>query len=427
MSAFRMLRLTEFFLLLFPAAIVSLGIAAVNLTRGQELTKEAMGPAIVFCGLLILVYLFQVIGRLVGDQALLPLVATLTGTGLILIYRLSESEIAVKQSTWIVLGLIAMVGTIVVVRDPVWLKRYKYTSALLGLFLVAITLVLGRDTNNSGARLWLPLPFFQFQPSEILKVLLVVFFAGYLDEYRELLSLGRYRLGPLSLPPLPYLLPLLMMWGLSLLLLVVQKDLGAALLFFGIFLSMLYVASSRMIYVLTGLVAFAGGAFVCYKVIDVVQRRVDIWLDPFATASGTGYQIIQGMVAFANGGIIGMGLGAGRPGFVPAIHTDFILAAAGEELGFIGTIAIVCLYILLVHRGFQIALRCENSFNQLLASGLTTVLALQTLVIAGGTLRLMPLTGITMPFMSYGGSSLLTNFIIIGLLLRISRVDGGGK
>jgi cell division protein FtsW (lipid II flippase) len=259
-----------------------------------------------------------------------------------------------------------------------------------------------------------------FQPSELLKVLFVIFLAAYLADQRELLIYATWRLGPLRLPPLPYLLPLVVMWLLVLGLVVVQRDLGAALLFFGIFLALLYAATARLDYVLAGLLAFAVGATVCYQLFGHVQDRVAIWLDPWAYAQGRGYQIVQALIALGAGGVFGAGLGYGYPEYIPAVHTDFVLAAIGEELGLLGSLAVVGLYLLLVYRGFRIALRAPEPYWQLLAVGLTTVLGLQALVILGGTIRLIPLTGITLPFVSYGGSSLLVNYLAIGLLLRIS-------
>jgi len=313
-----------------------------------------------------------------------------------------------------------MAVTIFLLKDPLWLGRYKYTWALLGMLLIGVTLILGKGSTPGGPRLWLDLGPVSFQPSEVLKVLLVIFFAGYLSEYQEILSLGRYRIGPISLPPFPHLIPLLVMWGLSLMLLIGQRDLGAAFLFFGIFLVMLYIASGKGLYIWAGGIAFVAGAAVAYRFIDVVQQRFGVWLDPWSRASGDAYQAIQGLMAFSAGGLLGSGLGYGQSQYIPAVHTDFIFAAIGEEMGILGALAILALYLLLAYRGYRIALIATNPFNQLLAAGLTSVLALQSLVIVAGNLKFIPLTGVTLPFISYGGSSLVTNFIIIGLLLRLS-------
>jgi cell division protein FtsW len=210
------------------------------------------------------------------------------------------------------------------------------------------------------------------------------------------------------------------MWGISLLILFFQKDLGPALLFFGVFIIMLYVASSRTVFVLVGMIAFFLAALLAYRFMDTVQNRVDAWIDPWSRSTDTGYQIVQALIAFGSGGVIGTGLTYGIPTAIPAVHTDFVLAAIGEEMGLMGSLAVVAIYVLLIYRGFKIALQARNPFNQLLAAGLSTVVGLQTLVIMGGVLGLLPLTGVTMPFISYGGSSLLTNFIVIAILLRIS-------
>jgi cell division protein FtsW (lipid II flippase) len=309
-----------------------------------------------------------------------------------------------------------------------WLDHYPYVWLTLGLGLMLATFVFGTDPNDSGVRVWFDLGFFLFQPSELLKIILVIFMAAYLDQHREVVAAG-YQLGPLTLPPLPYLVPLVGMWGIAMGVIIFQRDLGAALLLFGVFLAMLYVATGRGWYVLAGLSAFGVGAFVLYQIVAIVKLRVAVWLDPWATAQGTGYQIVQAIYALASGGVFGEGLGRGVPAVVPAIHTDFAFTAIGEELGLAGTLAVLVAYLLLIFRGYHIALAVPGrfrGFEQLLAVGLTTILAVQTLVIIGGNLRLIPLTGITMPFISYGGSSVLINFLIIGLLMRISDTSQRG-
>ncbi len=330
--------------------------------------------------------------------------------------------IAGKQMLWIALGFGVLWVTLLAGRDLVWLRRYKYTWAVLGLGLVAATLVFGTDPNGSGVRLWFRLGPLSFQPSELLKVVLVIFVAGYLYDVRDLLGM-HIRVGPFRLPPLPYLLPLVAIWGLAMLLFVVQKDLGSALLFFGIFLGMLFVATGRSLYVVGGLIAFFAGAFVMYRLFDIVRLRVGIWENPWVFATGRGYQMVEALYAYATGGILGTGFGYGSPGWVPAVHTDFVFAAIGEELGLAGTLGTICFFLLLVFRGYHIALHARDYFQQMLGIGLSTVLGLQTLIILGGATGMIPLTGITLPFVSYGGSSLLTNFIIVGLLLRISALS----
>src|SRR5207248_1056832 len=294
---------------------------------------------------------------------------------------------------------------------------------------VAATLRFGSDAGSgTGVNLWFDFGFFQFQPSELLKVLLVIFLAGYLDDKRDLLA-SPYKLGPISLPPLPYLAPLLLLWVLALVLFVAQKDLGSALLFFGIFLAMLYVASGRPFYVVGGLLLFFAAAYTLnaffHSQFAHIQERVDIWLNPWPVGNQEGYQIVQSLFALASGGVLGSGIGFGSPGYIPAVHTDMVIAAIGEELGLAGTLAVIALFMLLVYRGYHIALLARTGYEQLLAVGLTTILGLQTLIIIGGAIKMIPLTGITLPFISYGGSSLITNFVVVGLLLRISSPRGG--
>jgi cell division protein FtsW (lipid II flippase) len=259
-------------------------------------------------------------------------------------------------------------------------------------------------------------------------VLLVIFLAGYLDDKRELLA-SPYKVGPFRLPPLPYLMPLLLLWALALILFVVQRDLGSALLFFGIFLAMLYVASGKPFYVVSGLALFFAAAYLLNVFLSSqfshIQRRVDIWLNPWPVGQDEGFQIVQSLFALASGGVLGSGIGFGSPGIIPAVHTDMVIAAIGEELGLAGTLGVIALFMLLVYRGYHIALLARSGYEQLLAVGLTTILGLQTIIIIGGAIKLIPLTGITLPFISYGGSSLITNFVIVGLLLRISAPRSG--
>ncbi|HVB64220.1 MAG TPA: FtsW/RodA/SpoVE family cell cycle protein, partial [Nitrolancea sp.] len=316
------------------------------------------------------------------------------------------------------IGLLLLWAMMVFVKRLDWLRRYKYSWGFFGLGLMAVTMVFGENVN--GARLWLNLGVATVQPSELVKVLLVVFLAAYLDDYGDLIA-GSYRVGPFRLPPIPYLLPMVFMWAAALAIVVLQNDLGTALLFFGIFLVMLYVATGRLLYVGIGLSSFAVGVYVAYQLFARIAVRVQNWINPWADPLNKGFQQIQAEYSMAAGHIFGTGLGYGHPQYIPAVETDYIFAALAEELGLLGTIAIIALYVVLVARGSLIALRAERGFPQLLAVGLTTILALQTLIILAGTLRVLPLTGITLPFISAGGSSLLTNFLIVGLLLRISE------
>lgn len=414
------LRPTELGLLLLALGILGLGLWQMDLARDGALAQRSVVALGAFGGAFLIMHAWLTIRRPFADQLVLPIAAAICALGQIVVARLIP-ELAVRQGMWVGVGAVALLGVVTVLPSIGWLRRYRYTFAALGVALVLSTFVLGVDPNGSGARLWLGAGGVYFQPSEVFKILLVIFFAAYLDEYRELLSYAGPRVGPLRLPPLPYLTPLLGMLALALLVVVLQRDLGAALLFFGVFLALLYAASGRALFVVLGVALFAVGATFLYQFFDHVQLRVDIWLDPWSRADTGGYQLVQGLTALAAGGIAGTGLTFGYPEYVPAAHTDFVIAAIGEELGLAGSLGVLALYVLLVHRGFHIALRTRDTFAALLAVGLTSVVGIQALVILGGTLKLMPLTGVTLPLLSYGGSSILANFILLGLLLSISH------
>jgi cell division protein FtsW (lipid II flippase) len=412
-------RLAELYLLLWAGPLAAAGLVTLSYLQNGEVVQSAWQPALVLVvTLLALHFWLSFIGSR-ADQLLLPLAGGLTALGLVTVARL-DPESLWRQTAWVVLGAGGAAVVLVVLNDPSWLKRYKYSWAVLGLVIAAATIAIGRDPHGGGASLWIKLGPVTFQPGELLKLLLVAFLAGYLDDKRELLSNASLRVGPFRLPPLPYLGPLLLMLGLTLGLLALQKDLGLALLLFGLFLAMLYVASSRLIYVWGGLASFAGGAYVIYRFFSYVQVRIHGWLDPWYDPNGGSYQMVQSLLAIGNGRLLGTGLGQGQPTLVPAAVTDFPFAAIAEELGLAGSIAVIALYLILVYRGYRIALTAFDPFQQLLAAGLTTVLALQVFVIIGGNIKLIPLTGITLPFISYGGSSLLVNYAIVGLLLAIS-------
>ncbi|MGN6485404.1 MAG: FtsW/RodA/SpoVE family cell cycle protein, partial [Thermomicrobiales bacterium] len=361
-----------------------------------------------------------------GDQVLLPVTATLAVIGLLMMQRLnpdlSDLGLAQKQLVFLAAGSAILTG-IVMLAGPLnlidWLSRYKYTWLLISLLLQAATFVVG--TEVYGAKLWIQVGPIQIQPSEIVKVALVIFMAGYLDQKRDLIG-SSWHVGPFSLPPIPYLLPMGVMWAGSLLTLVALNDLGSALLFFGIFLAMLYAASGRPIYVAIGLLTFGVACWVAWQTFSRIGIRVQNWIDPWVDPYGVGYQQIHSEYALASGGILGTGCGRGQPTLIPEVHSDFIFSAIGEELGLLGTLTIIALYFILVMRGYMIALRVRDGFAQLLAFGLSSILAIQTIIIIGGVIRLIPLTGITLPFISYGGSSLLVNFAIVGLLLHISSL-----
>ncbi|MEO7118802.1 MAG: FtsW/RodA/SpoVE family cell cycle protein [Candidatus Limnocylindrales bacterium] len=420
-----------------------LGLCALALVVGWVSLASTQAGALAFgdatvivsyLGILAAVHVaFILTGRRM-DQVLLPVTGMLGGLSLLLMARLPQGlvtqelfgfhfDLAPLQEFWMACALVVLAVFAIFVRNDNWLRQYKYTWAAFGIALLLSVFIFGSESN--GARLTLQVGPFAGQPSELLKVILVVFLAGYLAENRLLLASSSSRIGRISVPPLPYLLPMLAMWGIALAIVIVQKDLGAALLLFGVFLAMLYVATRRFSYVVVGTVLFLVGAAVLYQVFPHVRTRVDIWLDPYADPLGNGYQVIRGLYAFGRGGVLGTGLGGGLPQVgsvlaIPAVHTDFVFAALGEELGLLGALAILALYAVIAERGLRIAATAADDLRALLAVGLTLVIVLQAALIAGGNLKLVPLTGITLPFISYGGSSLLANAIVVGLLLALS-------
>lgn len=367
---------------------------------------------------------FIVIRRVapLADPALFPTAGVLTGLGFAMIFRLSGG-LAAEQATWVAVGLAAFCGTLLLVRDHRQLDAYTYTIGLLGIGLLLLPIVPGIGRTINGARLWVSLGPVGFQPSEIAKVLLVVFLASYLNAKKELLQVATARLGPLRLPAAKHLAPVLVAWATSLAVLFLQRDLGASLLYFGIFVVMLWVATGRAAYVVIGGILFVAGAWLGYLAFSHVQLRVDVWLhalDPKKVFEQGYGQVAQAQFGMATGGLVGTGLGRGSPGLVPFASTDFIFAAFGEELGLLGTTALLLMYVVLVGKGIAIALRSSDGFSKLLAAGLATIIGLQTFVIVGGVTRVIPLTGVTLPFVSYGGSSLVANFVLLALLVRVS-------
>jgi cell division protein FtsW (lipid II flippase) len=354
------------------------------------------------------------------DRVLLPLITLLIGWGLAEVARLAPPVFLLRQTLWMVLGSGALLGAALLPQGLRWLERFRYTWLLLGLFLLGMTFFLGVNPSGAGARLWLGAAGFYFQPSELLKLLMIVFLASYLSQRQAALVEVNVQLHRWRIPHPAYVSPLLFMWGFSIVLLLWQRDLGAAVLFFGVFLAMFYAATGQGIYVLASCILLIGAGAVGYHIFDVVALRVDAWLNPWEEASGRSFQIVQALLAFASGGVFGQGLGQGLPGAIPVVHTDFVFAAVGEEYGLIGTLGLVVAFMLLVSRAFRIALSCQRMFERLLAVGIGALFGLQSLVIMAGTLKMIPLTGVTLPFISYGGSSLLVSMTMVGLLLRLS-------
>ena len=427
-AVLRRFRFTEFQLLVVPSLMAIVGLLTVFLVRAGEVhwTWRDIWVSLAYVALIFGISIWLSVSGFQGDQVLFPIVATLGGIGLLVTQRLQEvfvqrggawAQLAQRQLIYLAAGIVLFWAMMTFVRRLDWLRRYKYTWAFAGIALMMVTLVFGEV--QYGARQWLRVGPVTIQPDEILKVILVVFLAAYLDDHKDVMA-ATYRLGPLRLPPIPYLVPMVFMWLLAVATVVRQNNLGTALLLFGIFLTVLYIATGRMLYVVVGLLAFGAAVYVSAHLFGRVEVRVVDWLNPWSDPGGTGFQQIQSDYAMAAGQLFGAGLGHGFPQFIPVVETDYVFAVIGEEMGLLGSIGVLLLYAVLVGRGFLIALRAEPGFVRLLAAGLSTILALQTLIILGGVLRLIPLTGVTLPFISAGGSSLLTNFVIVALLLRAS-------
>lgn len=369
-----------------------------------------------------------------ADPLLLPAATLLTMLGLVMLYRLDVAAAlrAVRndapqptpdvtaQLTWFAIATVLFIAVIVLVEDHRRLQRYTYTFGLVGLVLLVLPLAPIVGATINGATLWIRVGQFSFQPAELAKILLTIFFAGYLVEKRDSLAIVRTKVLGIGVPRVKDLGPIFVAWLVSLAVLIFQRDLGTSLLFFGLFVSMLYIATQRRSWLILGALLFGVGGLLSYQFFSHVRSRVTVWLDPWSYADTGGYQIVQSLYGLANGGVFGAGLGQGFPNYVPFAQTDFIIAALGEELGLTGLFAIVALYALLIERGLRTAVSVRDGFGQLLAAGLSITLALQVFVIIGGVTRLIPLTGLTTPFLSYGGSSLIANWIIVALLLRVS-------
>jgi cell division protein FtsW (lipid II flippase) len=361
-----------------------------------------------------------------ADPVILPIATALNGLGLVVIHRLDLAEgrevgnsLALRQLTWTTIGVAAAIAVLVFLRDHRGLSRYTYTAmiAAIALLLLPLMPLIGREIN--GARIWIRLGPMSFQPGELAKIVLAVFFAGYLVIARDSLSLVGRRVLGLQFPRARDLGPILVVWMVSLAVLILQRDLGTSLLFFGLFVALLYVATERLSWIVIGFALFLGGAFAAWTLFGHVQSRVDAWLHTF-DPDVSAFQLKQGLFGMASGGLLGTGLGLGRPDTVPFAESDFIVAAVGEELGLTGLFAVLMLYLLLVERGLRTAIGVRDGFGKLLSAGLAFSLALQVFVVVGGVTRVIPLTGLTTPFLAYGGSSLVSNWIIVALLLRIS-------
>jgi cell division protein FtsW (lipid II flippase) len=434
-------RNTELLLLALAMAIVWSVSVAIEAAVQQNITAASS----YFPAALAALFLGAHIGVRVlapyADPVILPCAALLNGLGVVFIRRLDLGKIepgkrvlysgfagqGFRQVQWTLIAVLAVVGVLYFLRDHRALSRYAYTLGLFALAFIAIPAVLpARFGEVNGAKIWIVIPhLFSIQPGEFAKLALMVFFASYLVSKRDLLSLASKRFLGIDFPRGRDLGPVVGAWLASLLVLVFERDLGTSLMYFGIFIAMLYVATQRTSWLVIGVGLFVGGCVLAWDAVSRVQERVEIWLHPFHDAANTGYQLVQSLFGLGTGGLFGTGPGAGQPNYVPFASTDFITATIGEETGLFGLTGILVVYILISQRGIRAALDVRDSFGKLLAGGLAFSIGLQVFVIVGGVSRLIPLTGITTPFLSYGGSSLVANWLLIALLLRIS--DAGRR
>jgi len=431
-------RTRELFALIPVALLVTAGFTAILITNSEELGNLSVFYGGYFLALCVATHIVIRIRLPDADPFLFPLVALLAAFGLVMLYRLNE-DLARDQANIFVLGLVLFSATIIFLRDYAVLERYRYVIAMVGFGLLLMPRLPGIGETTNDAFLAVDLGPISFQPTELAKICIVVFLASYLNERREVLVVGARNVAGIVLPPLKHLGPLLVIWGAAMVLLVFIRDLGSSVMFFGAFLALIYVATARISFVVIGLAMFVLGAWFFAQTVPHIQERFDIWLDPFESSEATGYQVAQSLFAQADGGLFGRGLGASLvqlpgaggscpPGvgfpdcdaILPAPHTDFIYAVIVDELGLFGGAAVVLIYALIAERGFKTAILAEDGFSKLLATGLTTIFALQAFVIIGGVTRVIPLTGVTLPFISYGGSSIVANFILLALLLMIS-------
>ncbi len=412
-------RSTELGLVIMAGFITAAAYVLASLGKNSAIPPIIVPFLIALLGLLLLAHIATRFLARGADATLLPLAAMLHGIGYVMITRLND-RLAGLQTTWTFIAIAAYIVVLFVVQRVPDLARYKWTFLFLGAGLLMLPMmpVIGRSYN--GARIWVKIGPVSFQPGEFAKILLALFFSAYLYERRELIAAGTWKVGPLRLPEPRHFLPIAVAWGFSVVVMVGQKDLGSSLLFFTLFVVMLWVATERATFLVLGFSLFAGAAYVAYRTFSHVQDRVNIWIDPWSRYQGRGYQIIQGLFAIGDGGMLGTGLGQGNPNLVPEVKNDFIFAGIAEEMGLLGATAILMGFMLMIGAGLRIAVRAERTFEKLLATGLTTLLGVQAFIIIGGVIRVVPLTGITLPFVSYGGSSLISNYILLALLMRVS-------
>ena len=420
-------RSRELLLLLFAAALLALMLFGLETSQGRTLSTEMLYIIGGFVGVYAIAHVAIAVLAPYADQVMLPVVALLNAIGLVVIYRLDLAErpgygpLAERQMLWSLVGVGLMVLTLIVVRDHKSLSRYSYLLGLVGLILLALPLVWPQPPGYEEARIWLWLGPFSIQPGEFSKILLLIFFAQLLAQKRALFTVAGRHFAGLTFPRLRDLAPILMVCAIAILIMAVSNDFGPALLLFATVLGMVYFATGRASWLAIGLALVAIGGYAVYQVSSKIQERVSNFLDPFADFEGIGNQPANALIGLSWGGITGTGLGYGHPELVPVAHSDYILAALGEELGFVGIAAVLCLFGVFITRGFRTAMQARDSYGKLLASGLALTIAIQIFVVAGGVSAMLPMTGLTTPFMSAGGSSVMANYILLGLLLRISN------
>ena len=412
-------RNTELGLIVMVMVVTAGAYVLASLGTTSELPVDIVPFLAVVAGLMLVAHL--ALRRLApdADPILLPLAALLNGLGYVVIAGL-DTGLAGLQALWTAVGITAFVGTLFFVRRVRDLQRYRYTFLLIGFVLLVLPFVPAIGVEQGGARIWVELGPINFQPGEATKLVLALFFAAYLVEKRELLRTGTRRIGPFHVPDPKYLGPILIAWGVSLVVMIAQKDLGTSLLFFALFVVMLWVATERPSWLVVGGLLFVAGAWFTFATFGHVEQRVDIWLDPWRDVEGDGYQVAQAAFAMAFGGITGTGLGLGGNVAIPLAESDFIFASVAEQLGLLGATVILVSFLIMIGTGLRVAMRTDQPFEKLLATGLTALLGVQAFIIIGGVTRVLPLTGVTLPFVSYGGSSLVANYVLLALLLRIS-------
>lgn len=415
----RQRRNTELTLMIMVGVITAAAYTLAALGTNAEIPAGIVGFLGLLLGLLMCAHLVVRWVAPGADPTLLPLAAYLHGIGFVMITRLDD-ELAGLQSIWSVLAIVIFVATLVVIQRVGDLARYRWLLFFGGAGALLLPLVPGLGANINGARIWVSLGPMNFQPGEFAKIALAIFFAAYLADNREVIAARTWKVGPVHLPEPRYILPIAVAWGFAVVVMVAERDLGSSLLFFTLFVVMMWVATERIAYLWLGAVLFAGAALVAWSRFDHVKTRVEIWRDPWSDSLDKGYQIVQSLFGLADGGFTGTGLGRGNPNQVPEAQNDFIFASIGEELGLLGATTILMAYLLMVGAGLRTAIRTERTFEKLLAVGLTTIVGVQAFIIIGGVIKVVPLTGITLPFVSYGGSSLLANYVLLALLLRVS-------